>query len=884
MRKLAGLVRNLFRKASVERDLDSEVHTYMDLLTEEKIGRGMSESEARRQTRLDAGGIDQLKGEIREVRTGAGIETLVQDVRYAIRVLARTPSFTAVTVLTIGLAIGANTAVFSVFNAVLLRPLPYENHDQIVALWEKRLRENGARSPLSAPDFLDWRRLVRSFSSIALYETTRLSITSGGEAELIPAARVTAGFFEVLRVRPLLGRTFAVAEEEPGHQEVSILTYGTWQRRFGADPAILGKTVHVNGAPFQIVGVLPEHFRYPFAAGCELFVPIRLSADQRQFRGIHPFSGIARLRDGITVEQARAELAVVSGQLEQQNPETNAGHVADVTPLHEQLAGRLKPALLVLLGAVALLILIACANVANLLLARASVRARETAVRAALGCSRRRLVMQSLTESAVLAIAGAAAGSALAWWGLALLRSAFFSRLEFFSTTGLDNIALDSRVLSFTAGCVIVSTLLFGLSPAFSVVQADPNAVMRSGGRGSTSRDRNSFRSVLVVVQVALSLMLLTGAGLLGKSFLHLMSVNPGFQPEHVITASISLPAAKYRSTEQAMGFYDAVLARTESLPGVRLAGITDILPLTGDDNRTGIRVEGRDLRPGERLRMHPRLVSSDYLQAMGVRLLAGRMFRDADGAGNRHVAIVSEVAARQCWPDGRVLGRRFATTIENSPWIEVIGVVGAVHNRGLDVDSTPDVYLPLRQNPFRYILTRVTLAVNTDQDERALTSSIRAAVVSVDPAVAVSDIRPMESHVADSAAPKRFNLILLAAFAAIALVLAAAGLYGVVSFLVSRRTAEIGIRIALGARKPEVLRLVMGRGLALAAAGIASGTLAALLATELMSKLLFGVRPRDPLTFIAVPLFLLAVALMASYIPARRAARLDPSAALRTD
>ena len=884
MSKIGSLIRNLFRKRRVERDLDDEVRSYVEMLADEKLDRGMGAADALRAARVEFGGVDVVKENVREVRMGATIEWVWRDVRYAARVLAKSPAFTAVAVLTIGLGIGANTAVFSVFNTVLLRPLPYPGEKQIVAVYEKRMRENGARSALSASDFLDWRSMTRTLASVALFDTTRLNVTQGGDTELVPGARVTAGFFEALGVPPQLGRTFQVAEEDSGRQQVAILTYGAWQRRFGGDPEILGKNLRINGEPFQVVGVLPERFRYPFAAACELFIPLRFTQDQLRFRGIHAFGGIARLRDGVTVGQASREMEVMSKQIEKQHPDTNAGHVADVVPLHEEQARGLKPALVVLLGAVALVILIACANVANLLLARASVRARETAVRAALGGSRARLVMQSLIESAVLALAGAAAGVALAWWALTILRSVFFRRLDFFSTVGLDQIALDWRVLAFTLACALLSTLLFGVSPALACARTNLNDALRTGGRGMAGGERHRVRSVLVVVQVALSLTLLTGAGLLGKSFLNLMNVNPGFRPQHVVTASISLPGSQYRTTEQAAAFYDALVERTGALPGVRMAGVTDTLPLSGDDNRAGVRVEGREPRPNEPTRLNPRLVSPAYLQTMGVRLVEGRMFTAADAEGKRPVAIVSEAAARKYWSDSNPVGRRFQFAMDNAPWIEVIGVAGSVHNRALDLDSTADVYLPYRENPFGLPPRRVTLTLESDLDAAALASGIRAAVVSLDRAAAVSGIRSMESWVADSSAPQWFNVVLLASFAGMAMVLAAAGLYGILSYLVSRRTAEIGVRMALGAGKLEVLRMVMARGLGLTAAGILLGTLGSLAATQLLSKLLFGVTPRDPAVFVLIPPFLAAVALVASYIPAHRATKVDPLAALRME
>ena len=505
-------------------------------------------------------------------------------------------------------------------------------------------------------------------------------------------------------------------------------------------------------------------------------------------------------------------------------------------------------------------------------------------MRAALGCSRARLIMNSFVESAILAVAGAAGGLALAWWGLAALRSAFFNRLTFFSAAGLDDTHIDWRVLLFTLACALFSTLLFGVSPALSGAALPLNEALRTGGRGSTSADRHNVRSVLVVVQVSLSLLLLTGAGLLGKSFLHLMSVNPGFQTERIITADINLPGAQYRTTAQVAAFYDNLLDRAAALPGVRTSGLTDTLPLSGEDNRMGVQIEGREPRPGEMFRLHPRLVSMNYLGTMNVPLLQGRWFTATDAGAKRPVAIVSDAAARKYWPEGSPVGQRFRFTNENAPWLEVIGVAGGVHNMALDQESTQDVYLPYRENPFLYAPARMTLVLGSDLDETALASSIRTAVASLDRSVAVSDIRPIESRLTDSVAPKRFSLILLTLFAMMAIVLAAAGLYGILSYLVSQRMPEIGIRMALGASKRDVVRMVMGRGAMLAGAGIVLGVAASLAATRALSKLLFDVHPHDPAILGAISIFLAIVALLASYIPARRATKVDPLVALRTE
>jgi putative ABC transport system permease protein len=883
MLRIRILFRNIFNRKTVERNLDDEIKSYLGHLIDEKTAQGTSQTHARRQAMMEMGGSDQLKERVRDKRTGSILEMILQDLRYAARGLRKNPSFTTIAMLTLALGIGANTAVFSVVNAVLLKPLPYADVNQVVALWEKRPQENQVRVTVSVPDFLDWREQAKTLESLALYDSNRVTISDGTNAERVPAAQVSAGFFETLHIQLRMGRTFQASEENEASGKVAILTYGTWQQRFGGDMAVLEKSITLNGAPFRIVGVLPETFRYPFASACEVVIPVWLTPPLRRFRGIHPFYAIARIRDDSSIELARAEMDVISKQLEQQHPDTNSGHAANLLPFRDELVRNLKPALLVLLTAVAMVILIACANVANLQLARASVRVRETAVRAALGCSRSRLILQSFVESALLAILGAVAGVLFAWGGLSLLKATFFNRLEFFSTAGLDSVAIDGKVLAFTLGCAVISTLLFGVSPALAGARVDLCEALRTGRARSAARG-GSVRNTLMVLQVALSVVLLTGAALLTQSFLKLTHVDPGFRVEHVLTGAISLPNAQYRNLEQATSFYDSLIDRVRALPGVRMAGVTDILPLSGNDNRAGIRIEGRQSKPGEHLRMHPRLVSSDYLQTMGIRLLQGRMFTEADSVAPRPVAVLSERAAR-LWQDGNPIGRRFAFTIDEAPWIEVIGVVDGVHNRALDADSTPDVYLPYRENPFRSVVpTAVTLALRTDLDEGILAPSLRETILAMDRSVALSEVRSMESRISDSIAPKRFNMILLAIFALLALALAASGLYGVLSYLVSQRTSEIGIRMALGASRQNVLSMVLRRGLALTSAGILAGIAVSFLAARTISSLLFGIQPFDLLTFASIPIFLIAVALVASYVPARRATRVDPLAALRTD
>ena len=884
MSRIRSLFRNLLQRELVERELDDDLRAYQQMLIEEKRASGLSEEDAIRETSLEIGPLQAVKENVWEARMGWTLETIWRDVRHSVRALRRAPGFTAAAIVILSLGIGANIAVFSIFSAALLRPLPYPGEDRIVAIWEKRLREDSARSAVSVADFLDWRNLAKNLSTIALYESTRQTITSGGQMELAPSARVTAGFFEALGVQPLLGRTFRVAEENPGGYRVAILSYHAWRLRFGGDRDIIGRPVTIGGEPAEVVGVLPEGFRYPFAATCEFFEPIRFTADQRRYRGIHPYDAIGRLKESVTFEQARAEMEVISKQLESQYPESNTGHVANLVPLRRELTGRLQSTLAMLMGAVFLLILIACANVASLLLARASGRKRETALRLALGCNRVRLLAQSLVESSVLSILGAAGGIALAVWGLAMLRSMYFERLTFFAMPGLDRIELDWRVLAFTLGSVILSTALFGSSSAVSAWRLALDQSLRSGGRGAGSGDSQRCRSALVIAQVALALLLLVGTGLLSKSFLQLMNVKLGFQAEHRTTATLTLPALHYQTLQHAAKFYDSVIDRVTSMPGVQSAAITDILPLSGNDNRAGIALQGYDPKPDERIRMHPRLVTPGYLETMGIPVRAGRVFSASDAANQRRVAVISEITAGRYWPNESALGKRFRFNVEGAPWLEIIGVVGSVHNRAPDREPTPDVYLHFREHQLRYVPTRVALVIKSSLDVSSLGPGIRQAVTSIDRSVSVADIRPLDSFVDDVTVARRFILLLVSLFAAAAVVLAATGLYGLLSFVVGQRTSEIGVRLALGASRSQILRDVLTQGVRLAGAGILIGLFASLALARLMSTLLFGVHPNDPFVLGAITCILLGVTVLASAVPAWRASKVEPLTALRTD
>jgi putative ABC transport system permease protein len=882
--RIRSLFRNLLQRELVERELDDDLRAYRQMLVEEKRASGLSEEDAIRATSREIGSLRAVKENVWEARMGWTLETIWRDVRHSMRALRRAPGFTAAAIMILSLGIGANTAVFSIFSAALLRPLPYPGEDRIVAIWEKRLREDSARSAVSVADFLDWRNLAKNFSRIALYESTRQTINSGGQIELAPSARVTANFFEALGVQPLLGRTFRVADENPGGYRVAILSYHAWRLRFGGQYDIIGRSITVGGEPAEVVGVLPEEFRYPFALSCEFFEPMRFTADQRRYRGIHPYDAIGRLKETATFEQARAELEVISKQLESQYPESNTGHIANLVPLRQELTGRLQSTLAVLMGAVFLLILIACANIAGLLLARASGRKRETALRLALGCDRVRLLAQSLVESSILAILGAAGGIALAVWGLAMLRSMYFERLTFFAMPGLDHIQLDWRVLVFTLGSVILSTILFGSSSAVSAWRLALDQSLRSGGRGAGTGNSQRFRSVLVIAQVALALLLLVGTGLLSKSFLQLMNVKLGFQAEHRTTATLTLPALHYQTLEHAAKFYDSVIDRVTSMPGVQSAAITDILPLSGNDNRAGIELQGYDPKPGERIRMHPRLVTAGYLETMGIPVRTGRVFSESDTANRRGVAVISESTAGRYWPNESALGKRFRFNVEDAPWLEIIGVVGSVHNRAPDREPTPDVYMHFLANQLRYVPTRVALVIKSSLDASSLGPGIRQAVTSIDRSASVADIRPLDSLVDDVTVARRFILLLVGLFAAAAVVLAAAGLYGLLSFVVGQRTSEIGVRMALGASRSQILREVLAQGVRMAGTGILIGLFASLALARLMSTLLFGVHPNDPIVLGTISCILLGVTVLATAVPAWRASKVEPLTALRTD
>jgi putative ABC transport system permease protein len=806
--------------------------------------------------------------------------TFWQDLRYGARMLLRNPGFSFVAIVTLSLGIGANTAIFSLVNAVLLQPLPYRDPARIVRIGGANLRTGKDMGSFSPQDFYDWKARNTVFESIAAYDGWSPSLTGEGEPEKIEAGRVSASFFSILRAQPTIGRAFLPHEEERGNHMVVVLSHRLWQRRFGADPAIVGKQISLSALSYTVIGVMPARFEFPRLTGAmlnepELWAPFApdLNDWTRSSRAVD--AGIARLKPHATLDEAEAEMKAIAGQLEQQYPETNAGAGVSIASLHESLVGKSRAALLIFLAAVALVLLIACANVANLLLARASVRQKEIAIRTALGAGRARVIRQLLTESILLAALGGALGLLLALWSTDLLVAGASGVLPH-----LGAIKMDGLVLGFTFLVSLMTGIAFGVTPALQASKPDLNEMLKEGGRTSgASVGNRRARNLLVIAEVAVSLVLLVGAGLLIKSFLRLQEVKPGFDPERVLAMEMFLPGAKYPEEYQHIAFFEQVLTRTQALPGVEAAGVVSVLPIGENYDRFGFTVEGEPpLPPGEGPSADRYMVSSGYLRAMGIPLLGGRQFNEQDGTNAPPVVIVNENFARHYWPNQSAVGKRIRTGDETNPWREVVGVVADVKQYGLDTPSTLQIYLPHGQSPSQ----QMVMVVKTKGDPESQVASVRNEVWAVDKDQPVYNIRTMEQLLSKSMAQRRFNMLLVGIFASVALVLAAIGLYGVMAYSVTQRTHEIGIRMALGAQAKDVLKMVVGQGMMLALLGVVVGLTAAFALTRVMSSLLFNVSATDPTTFIGVSLLLSLVALMACYIPARKATRVDPMVALR--
>ena len=811
------------------------------------------------------------------------MRNLLQDIRYGLRILWKSPGFALVTILALAIGIGANTAIFSIVNGVLLRPLPFKTADRLVFLseWSQQVPDMS----VSYPNYQDWRDQSTVFEQLAAFRSAGYILTGAGDPERLTAREVSASFFPALGVTPALGRNFSSDEDKPGANRTVILSYGLWQRRFGGNPNIIGQAITLNNQSYTVVGVLPQTFEWQ--APVDLFVPIEtgLGADL-QVRDDHPgIYLIGTLKDGVTVEQARAELTTITSRLAQQYPKTNAGNGFAITKLQDRATQDIRAALLVVLAAVGFMLLIACANVANLLLARAATRAKGIAIRTALGAGRWRIIRQLLTESILLALAGGALGLLFAIWGVDALRAFIPDEVPRLLVTSIH---LDTRVLLFTLIVSIVTGLIFGLAPALQVSKSNLNEALKEGGRSATAGARRNYvRSLLVVSEVAISLLLLVGAGLLMKSFLNLQRADIGFNPDHVLTTRISLPEARYKENAQIENFYRALLQRVQNLPGVQYAGLTRGLPMSGGIE-SGITIEGHEVTDRKDTIVAVNLtVSPDYFRAMEIPLIKGRYFTDQDKTGSPDVVLIDEMLASRYFANTDPIGKRIRLggMDNNFPWMQIVGVVKHVKHYGPDEEGRVEIYRPyfqLPNIPDARFGNSMTLAVRTTGEPTSLTGSIRNAVLEIDKDQPISQVQPMTQIVASSVSSQKFATWLLAIFAAVALLLAALGLYGVMVYSVTQRTHEIGIRMALGAGARDVLKLIIGHGMTLTLIGVAAGLAAAFALTRLMSSLLFGVSATDPLTFMSITLFLLVVALLACYLPARRATKVDPMVALR--
>jgi putative ABC transport system permease protein len=805
--------------------------------------------------------------------------TLWQDLRYAARMLLKKPGLTLIAVITLSLGIGANTAIFSVVNAVLLRPLPFPESEQLVRIGGINLKTGKGPGTFSPQDFYDWRERNNVFESVAAYDGWSPSLTGQGEPERITAARVSASFFDVLKVKPEIGRTFLPDEEKRGLQHSVILGHKLWQRRFGADPSIQGKTIQLNGESYTVVGVMPPGFEVPRIGGSsfeqpELWAPFAPDLSQWTRSGRAVDAGIGRLKPGVTLQQAQAEMTGIGRALQQQYPDTNLNAGVGVVSLREQLVGGVRTPLLIFLVAVGFVLLIVCANVANLQLARSTARRKEMAIRASLGASRLRIIRQLLTESLLLSFLGAGFGLLLSLWA-----TDFLVALGSDSIPHLGKIGIDARVLVFTILISVLAGVLFGLAPALYASRLDLNeALKEGGGKGTGGAGRSRLRGALVVSEIALSLLLLTGAGLLVKSFLRLQEVNPGFNPRQVLTMYVFLPGAKYSEDAQQSAFFDQTLERIRNVPGVESVGVTSNLPISGNFDRTSFYVEGRPADSNQDVPDVERyMISGDYFRAMGVALRDGRTFGTEDKADTLPVAVVNEALAHTYWPGESAIGKRVRTNPE-SPWRTVIGVVGDVRHYDLETAANMQLYLPYKQTPSQMM----TFVVRSRGDASKQATAVRDGIWAVDKDQPVYNVKTMEQLVAASVAQRRFVMMLLGSFAVIAMFLAAVGIYGVMSYTVTQRTHEIGIRMALGAQGADVLKLIVGQGMRLALFGIALGLIGAVATTRIISSLLYGVTATDPLTFACVAALLCGAALLACYIPARRAMRVDPMTALR--
>jgi putative ABC transport system permease protein len=865
--------RALTHKNELDQELNEEVQFHLEREVERNVKSGMSVEEARYAALKSFDRLEQSKEECRSARGVGLIENIVRDVTYSLRVLLKSYAFTIVVILTLAVGIGANTAIFSFANGILLRPLPYPQSDRLAVIEEMVPNQPVPNIGVAYPNFLDWRDQNTVFEGLAThFGTSRFSMTLGGEATTIRGSRVSHGLFEVLHVAPQLGRTFTTNEDRPEEDGVVILGHDLWQRYFGGDPNIIGKKVMVSSRSRTVIGVMPRGFRFPEVS--ELWVPLAITA-QMYTRNDHGLEAIGRLKPAVTVAQAQAEMHTIAARIEQLNPLTNGGIEVKVTSLHDNLAGNYRDALLILLGVVGCVLLVACVNVANLMLARANARQKEFALRAALGASRWRIVRQVLFESLLLALVGGALGFVLSIWALRLLLTAIPIALPVWM-----NFSIDLRVLGFTLAITLLTGLIFGAVPALQTSRFDLNHTLKEGGRGA-SGVRSRTRSLLVVTEIAMSLVLLVGAGLIVQSLLRLRTVKIGLDPKNVLTATLIVPRAKYKEDAQRAALIKQIVEKVSGLPGVESASATATLPLNGNNWGRGFTVEGYPVPPdGHVPTVQHTVVTPGYFRTMGITLLAGRDFNDSDAKDSLDVTIIDERLARQYWPNESPIGKRvrFGPPQDNEPWHTIVGVVSAVRHQRMREETDPSVYMPHQKIP----VAGLSLVARTSSNPHDFIGAVRREVAQLDPDLPVSEVATMEEVIAESIWQPRLYAMLFAVFAGGALLLALIGIYGVMAFLVQTRTHEIGIRMALGASARDVFRLIVGRGMKLTAVGVVIGVGGAIALTRLMHSLLFNTSATDPFIFVLISAILSLAAFFACYLPARRAAKVDPLVALR--
>jgi predicted permease len=887
-------VKALLKRRQLDRDLADELEFHLTMREQKLIEQGKAPREARYAARRGFGNVVSLKERSRDLWSFPSLESLLQDIRYGLRTLGKNPGFTAVAVLTLALGVGANTAIFSVVDAVLLRPLPLHDPARLVQLWETEAAPG--HYPLTGPDYLDWQAENRTLEGTSLFDWGGSSNASGaGEAEPAYVVRTQANFFSLLGVEPLVGRTFLKGEDQAGRNRVVILSYGFWQRHFGGEKGAVGKDLDLNGEKYAVVGVMPAWFQSVGEA--DIWVPMDMSLKGLGLRAAHQYRAIGRLNPGVSVTAVRTELKTIAQRLEKQYPATNSKVGAAVVPLKEQLVGDSRAELLILLGAVGLVLLIACANVANLSLVRAAGRRREIAVRKAMGAGRGRIVRQLLTESVLLSLLGAICGLFLGWVCLRLLAAA-----ETMPVPQTNPIALNGTVLAFTVGIGLLVGILVGLAPALQASQLHLNEELKASVQAvlSPSGRRRTLRDALVAGEIAISLALLIGAGLLLRSFAKLREVQVGIQPEGVLTAQVVLPPKKYAKLEQAEAFFDQLLEGLKSAPGVEAAAVGRHLPLRGGTNGY-VRIEGNDDPAFETILVEQNAISPDYFRVFGIPFLKGRNFTQQDlqetadtvrkldammQSGNIHespdlksVAIVNQTMARQFWPNQDPLGKRFKPS--RTLRVTVIGIVGNVKEWGIRQPVIPQAYFPLTFDlapPVGTLSVTIKGAVGTGE----LATMVRSQMRALDSSLALFNVRTMKEIFSQSMTDTSYQSLLLSSFALLALLLTAVGIYGVMAYAVTQRAHEIGIRMALGAHPREILRLVMHGGAQITSAGVALGVAGALVLTHFLANLLYGVQPKDPFTFVTVAALVSVVALLASYLPARRATKVDPMVALR--